>query len=80
MPDHYPLLIPGSPVPSKPMEVDAPWDGRVIATVDTAGTEVVDQALATAHALYRDRAGGVDRRDDPAVPRRVDFHRLARSH
>ncbi len=55
MPDHYPLLVPGAAAPGKPMEVDAPWDGRVIATVDTAGADVVDQALATAHALYRDR-------------------------
>ena len=37
MPDHYPLLVPGGATPGKPMEVDAPWDGGVIATVDTAG-------------------------------------------
>jgi len=55
MPDHFPLLVPGSPAPGKPMEVDAPWDGSIIATVDTAGADVVDHALATAHALYRDR-------------------------
>ncbi len=55
MPDHYPLLVPGSVTPGEPMEVDAPWDGQIIATVDTAGAEVALQALATAHALYRDR-------------------------
>jgi acyl-CoA reductase-like NAD-dependent aldehyde dehydrogenase len=55
MPDHYPLLVAGSATPGARMEVDAPWDGTVIATVDTAGAEVVEQALATAHALYRDR-------------------------
>ncbi len=55
MPDHFPLLVPGAPAPGKPLEVDAPWDGSIIGTVDTGGIEVVDQALATAHALYRDR-------------------------
>jgi acyl-CoA reductase-like NAD-dependent aldehyde dehydrogenase len=55
MPEHYPLLVVGSPTPGEPMEVDAPWDGRLIATVDTAGADVADRALATAYALYRDR-------------------------
>ncbi|MBW2415504.1 MAG: aldehyde dehydrogenase family protein [Deltaproteobacteria bacterium] len=55
MPEHFPLLVPGaSPAPT-PTEVDAPWDGSVIATIDTAGRDAVEIALARAHALYRDR-------------------------
>jgi acyl-CoA reductase-like NAD-dependent aldehyde dehydrogenase len=71
MPDHYPLLVPGSPAPGKPMEVDAPWDGSIIATVDTADADVVDQALATAQALYRDRDAWIPR------PERIEILRRA---
>ena len=37
-------------------EVRAPFDGAVIASVDYAGRDEVERALATAHALFRDRA------------------------
>ncbi len=69
--DHYPLLVPGSPAPGEPMEVDAPWDGSIIGTVDTAGAEVVDRALATAHALFRDRDAWLPR------PERIEILRRA---
>ena len=38
------------------VEVRAPFDGKLIATLDAATTETVEQALATAHALFRDRS------------------------
>jgi acyl-CoA reductase-like NAD-dependent aldehyde dehydrogenase len=71
MPEHYPLLVPGSPAPGQPMEVEAPWDGSVIATVDTAGANVLDRALATAHALYRDRDAWIPRTERIEILRRA---------
>jgi acyl-CoA reductase-like NAD-dependent aldehyde dehydrogenase len=53
------------------MEVDAPWDGSTIATVDTGGAEVVERALTTAHALYRDRDAWIP------VPERIEILRRA---
>jgi acyl-CoA reductase-like NAD-dependent aldehyde dehydrogenase len=38
-------------------EVRAPFDGALIATIDMAGAEQAEQALATAHTLFRDRDG-----------------------
>ena len=55
MPEHFKLMIPGASPTSTPLEVRAPWDGALIATVDTADSAAVEQALATAHGLYRDR-------------------------
>ena len=37
------------------VEVRAPFDGKLIATLDAATSDTVEQALATAQALYRDR-------------------------
>jgi acyl-CoA reductase-like NAD-dependent aldehyde dehydrogenase len=36
-------------------EVRAPFDGALIATIDMAGTDRAEQAMATAHGLFRDR-------------------------
>ena len=55
MAQRFPLLVPGATADAHPAEVEAPYDGSVIATVDTAGPDAVDAALAQAHALYRDR-------------------------
>ncbi|MBT8076960.1 MAG: aldehyde dehydrogenase family protein [Gammaproteobacteria bacterium] len=38
------------------VEVRAPFDGEIIATLDAADTDVVENALATAHRLFRDRS------------------------
>jgi acyl-CoA reductase-like NAD-dependent aldehyde dehydrogenase len=67
MPEHFPLLAPGAPVDPNPMEVEAPWDGSVIATVETTGVEGVERALAAAHGLFRDRGAWL------SVPRRVEI-------
>jgi acyl-CoA reductase-like NAD-dependent aldehyde dehydrogenase len=71
MPEHHPLLVPDAPAPGKPMEVDAPWDGAIIATIDTAGADVVDHALAAAHRLYRDRDAWIPRPERIAILQRA---------
>ncbi len=53
--DHFPLLVPGAKADSEPLQVDAPFDGHIIAEVETGGADVVERALSTAHGLYRDR-------------------------
>ncbi len=54
MSDHFKMLVPGATADGK-MEVTAPFDGALIATIETGGSDAVESALATAHALYRDR-------------------------
>ncbi len=67
--DHYPLLVPGAKADGEPLRVDAPFDGRVLAEVETGGADVVERALATAHALYRDRDAWL------RAPRRIEILR-----
>jgi acyl-CoA reductase-like NAD-dependent aldehyde dehydrogenase len=67
VPEHFPLMAPGARAGAEPMVVDAPWDGSVIATVETTGAEGVEHALATAHALFRDRDAWLP------VPRRLEI-------
>jgi len=55
MPELYPLMIPGAITRGKPLEVVAPFEGQHIATCETADAAAVEQALATAYALYRNR-------------------------
>ena len=55
MTDHFPLMVPGSKTASPRREVSAPYDGTLLATVDTADPDVAERALATAYALYRNR-------------------------
>jgi acyl-CoA reductase-like NAD-dependent aldehyde dehydrogenase len=55
MPELYPLMIPGATTRGKPLEVVAPFDGRHIAACETADAAAVEQAIATAYALYRNR-------------------------
>jgi acyl-CoA reductase-like NAD-dependent aldehyde dehydrogenase len=54
MSDHFNLLVPGATADGK-INVTAPFDGSLIATIETGGSDAVKQALATAHALYRDK-------------------------
>ena len=54
MAEHYPLLVPGAEDAGQ-IEVVAPFDGTPIATVEQADRAGVEQALATASALFRDR-------------------------
>ncbi len=52
---HFPLIIPGAKADSDPMEVFAPYDGTLIATVERADQTAVDHALKTAYGLFRNR-------------------------
>mgnify|MGYP001822855049 CR=1 FL=1 len=49
------LMVPGIDAYDGVVEVRAPYDGKLIGTLDAATADTVEQALATAHALYRDR-------------------------
>jgi acyl-CoA reductase-like NAD-dependent aldehyde dehydrogenase len=64
MAEHFPLMVPGAQSVAKVAEIRAPWDGTVLATVEQADAAVCEQALATAHRLFRDRDGwlSADRR------------------
>ncbi len=49
MPAHFKLMIPGALASGKQLEVRAPYDNTLLATVDTADAPAVQQALATAY-------------------------------
>ena len=55
MSEHFKLMVPGAAPSPTPLEIHAPWDNALIATADTADGAAVEQALASAYALYRDR-------------------------
>ena len=55
MPDYYPLMVPGAETEDKPLEVTSPYDGSLIATMQTADRAVIEKALTTAYGLYRSR-------------------------
>lgn len=55
MSQHFPLMVPGATGNGPSVEVHAPFDGALIATVEAATREVVDRAYATAYALFRNR-------------------------
>ena len=69
MTDHFSLMVPGSKTTSPLREVSAPYDGTLLATVDTADSSVTERALATAYALYRNRDAWLSR------ARRIDILR-----
>ena len=75
MADHYRLMVPGAAPGPVPAGVHAPYDGQLIATVDAGGETAVDQALATAYGLYRDRDAWI------APAKRIEIlHKAARAH
>ncbi len=55
MPERFPLMVPGSNPDDERMDVHAPWDRSLIATVERGGPAVVEKALDTAYGLFRDR-------------------------
>ena len=56
--EHYPLMIPGAVADKTSFsEVRSPYDGSMIATVETADEAAIEQALANAAALFADRDG-----------------------
>ena len=65
--DYFPLLVPSGKASSRPASVDAPFDGSIIAEVETGDEGVAELALATAYSLYRDRDSWIP------LPRRVEI-------
>jgi len=57
--EHFPLMVPGAEASGQKLEVKAPFDGSLIATVDQAGEEAVEQALQTAFDLFKNRDGWI---------------------
>ena len=55
MTEHFPLLIPGAQPSNEKLDVVAPFDNALIATVDTADSSTVELALSTAYSLYKNR-------------------------
>jgi delta 1-pyrroline-5-carboxylate dehydrogenase len=55
MPSHIELMIPGASASGPPLEVTAPYNQALLATLDTADAEAVERALTTAYGLFRDR-------------------------
>ncbi len=53
--DIHPLFVPGAKASPEPVQIEAPFDGSLIAEIETGGEEAAERALATAHRLYRDR-------------------------
>ena len=51
----FPIMIPEAEAEGDDLIVNAPFDGKAIAAVETGQGEAVEKALATAHALFRDR-------------------------
>lgn len=73
MSEHFPLMVPGARPSEGALQVCAPYDGSLIANVDTADAVAVDGALQTAYALFRNR----DRWLSPAS--RIEILRKAAS-
>jgi len=69
MAEHFPLMVPGAKADPQLAEIHAPFDGAPIATVEQAGRAGVEQALATADALFRNRDAWL------STPQRIDILR-----
>ncbi len=67
MTDLLPLMIQGAQAGSNGLDVQAPFDGQLIARLDTADNSSVQQALTTAQALFQDRVGWL------SVEQRIDI-------
>jgi len=53
---HLMLMVPKAQKSGETATIHAPFDLSAIATADLANHEIVEQALTTAHALYRNRS------------------------
>ncbi|MBU1192324.1 MAG: aldehyde dehydrogenase family protein [Gammaproteobacteria bacterium] len=67
----HPLLVPGARTQGQPLQVVAPFDLSPIARLDTADAEVVELALTTAYALFRDRDAWLSAATRIAILRRT---------
>lgn len=71
MSKHHPLLVPGARTQGQPLQVVAPFDLSPIASLDTADAAVVELALTTAYALFRDRDAWLSAATRIAILRRT---------
>ena len=53
---HFPMLVPGATSDDGNLEVKAPYDGSLIATVTAADSAAVETAHANASSLFKDRS------------------------
>ncbi len=67
MAERFPLMVPGAAPDGEVMEVHAPYDRSLIATVERGGQAVVEKALDTAYGLFRDKDAWL------APPRRIQI-------
>ena len=67
MVERFPLMVPGAAPDGEVMEVHAPYDRSLIATVERGGQAVVEKALDTAYGLFRDKDAWL------APPRRIEI-------
>ena len=56
MTQHYASMVPGATPTTQLLEVRAPFDDSLIATVATLDHAGVDQALTNAHQLFADKS------------------------
>ena len=56
MTDHFPMLVPEVISDDGNLEVTAPYDGSLIATVTAADSKAVNKALTNASDLFNDRS------------------------
>ncbi len=56
MSKHYRLMVPGADAAGPPLRVFAPYDGQLLAEVETVDWRGADTALNTAQHLFEDRA------------------------
>ncbi|MGK2913968.1 MAG: aldehyde dehydrogenase family protein [Porticoccaceae bacterium] len=56
MTQHYASMVPGATPTTQLLEVRAPFDDSLIATVATLDRAGIDQALTTAHGLFADKS------------------------
>ncbi len=52
---HFNIMVPGIKETDSRITVTAPWDGQEIATVAAIDAKGAEQAMATAHSIFRDK-------------------------
>jgi acyl-CoA reductase-like NAD-dependent aldehyde dehydrogenase len=67
MSEHFALTVAGGGTPAGQYEVRSPFDDTLLATVDTLGEDLAEQAMQTAYELYRDRSQWL------SVPQRLEI-------
>ena len=61
MGEHFPLMVPGGTPSGEPIEIEAPFDRSVIATIERGDADTVECALHTATSLFENRDAWLSR-------------------